>query len=365
MKDEAGKPSAVNQPISSTALQSPRSEFDFISNLRARTASGKHSITPGHSGLVCGIGDDAAVFRNATGKDTVISADLLVEDIDFRRSTTPPLLLGHKALAVSLSDVAAMGARPRWSVLSVGVPEDVFQSDFVDQLYEGLFGLAARYDVQLIGGDTSRTGEKIVIDSTLIGECDSGFAVNRSGAKPGDLIFVTGTLGGAAGGLRLIERGAHVADQKLTPSETDSLDHLLLRQLRPEPRVGWGLVLGHERLATAMIDISDGLSSDLSHLCEASGVGAYIEASRIPIDTDVADLCGRRALDPLQLALNGGEDFELLFTVRPELAVMLPRRVDGAEITRIGEIRELSHGVKISEGTRVWELQPGGYEHFR
>ena len=189
--------------------------------------------------------------------------------------------------------------------------------------------------------------------------------MNRSGAKPGDLVFVTGTLGGAAGGLRLIERGAHVENQKLTPSETDSLDHLLLRQLRPEPRVGWGLVLGHERLATAMIDISDGLSSDLSHLCEASGVGAYIEASRIPIDTDVADLCGRRALDPLQLALNGGEDFELLFTVRPELAVMLPRRVDGAEITRIGEIRELSHGVKISEGTRVWELQPGGYEHFR
>ncbi|HKE60646.1 MAG TPA: thiamine-phosphate kinase [Pyrinomonadaceae bacterium] len=363
MKDELGKPSAAKQTTLS-ALESPRGEFDFISKLRARTASVKHSITPGHSGLVCGIGDDAAVIRSANGKDTVVTADLLVEDIDFRRTTTPPLLLGHKALAVSLSDVAAMGARPRWSVLSVGVPEDIFQSDFVDQLYEGLLSLAARYDVQLIGGDTSRTSEKIVVDSTLIGECDSGFAVHRSGAKPGDLIFVTGTLGGAAGGLRLIERGAHVADQNLTPSETDSLDHLLLRQLRPEPRVGWGLVLGQERLTAALIDISDGLSSDLNHLCEASGVGAYLEASRIPIDTDVADLCGRRALDPLQLALNGGEDFELLFTVRPELAAKLPRKVDGVPITQIGEIKERSLGIKISEGTRVWELKPGGYEHF-
>jgi thiamine-monophosphate kinase len=139
---------------------------------------------------------------------------------------------------------------------------------------------------------------------------------------------------------------------------------VLLRQLRPEPRVGWGIVLGDERLATSMIDVSDGLSSDLNHLCTASGVGAAIESTLLPIDTRVVELCGRRALDPLQLALHGGEDFELLFTVRGENVARLPRRVDGVEITRIGEVTKEGDGVKISEGSRVWELNPGGWKHF-
>jgi len=137
-----------------------------------------------------------------------------------------------------------------------------------------------------------------------------------------------------------------------------------LRQLRPEPRVGWGIVLGEERLATAMIDLSDGLSSDLNHLCTASDVGALIDSALLPIDERVVELCGRRALDPLQLALHGGEDFELLFTVKPENVTRLPRRVDGVEIKRIGEITPTSDGVKISEGTRTWDLRPGGWKHF-
>jgi thiamine-monophosphate kinase len=218
--------------------------------------------------------------------------------------------------------------------------------------------------VQLIGGDTSRTEEKIVIDSILLGECATGRAVKRSGARPGDQIFVTGSLGAAAAGLRLVERGAHLAEQKLDDEDSQKLDHILLHQLRPEPRVGWGIVLGEEKLATAMIDISDGLSSDLNHLCSASGVGALIDSSLLPIDRQVVELCGRRALDPLQLALHGGEDFELLFTVRAGDVARLPRRVDGAQITRIGEIRSHDEGVKISEGARVWELNPGGWKHF-
>ena len=327
-----------------------RSEFDFINSLRQR--------------LGAAIGDDAAVFHSAAEKETLITTDLLIEDIDFRRTTAPPLLLGHKALAVSLSDIAAMGARPRWSLVSIGVPEDVWQTEFVDQFYDGLLSLARRYDVQLIGGDTSRTPEKIVVDSIVLGECRTAHAVKREGAKPGDQIFVTGSLGGAAAGLRLIERGAHLAEQSLADDDSQKIDHVLLRQLRPEPRVGWGIVLGEERLATSMIDISDGLSSDLNHLCEASGVGALIESSLLPIDTRVAELCGRRALDPLQLALHGGEDFELLFTVKPEDAVKLPRRVDGVEVTRIGQIERRSEGVKISEGSRTWELHPGGWKHF-
>lgn len=334
-----------------------RSEFDFINALRQRVASSSQSI-------VTGLGDDAAVFRSSPGKETVVSTDLLVENIDFRRTTTPPYLLGHKALAVSLSDLAAMGSRPLWALVSIGIPEDVWQTDFVDRFYDGWLDLANRYGVHLIGGDTSRTKEHIVIDSIAIGECAAGMAVKRTGASPGDQIFVTGSLGAAAAGLRLIERGAHLAEQNLGDEDSQKLDHVLLRQLRPEPRVGWGIVLPEERLATAMIDLSDGLSSDINHLCEASKVGALIDASLVPIDERVVELCGRRALDPLQLALHGGEDFELLFTVKPENVARLPRRVDGVEIKRIGEITRAGDGVKISEGTRIWDLKPGGWKHF-
>jgi len=332
-----------------------KDEFEFIRTLRERAST---------SSSVTGIGDDAAVFQPTAGKETVVTTDLLVEDIDFRRTTISPYLLGHKALAVSLSDIAAMGARPRWLLISIGVPSDIWQTDFIDRLYNGLFELANRYDVQLIGGDTSRTEEKIVIDSIVIGECFAGRAVKRSGAAPGDQIFVTGSLGGAAAGLRLVERGAHLAEQNFHDEDSQKLDHVLLRQLRPEPRVGWGIVLGDEKLATSMIDISDGLSSDLNHLCSASSVGALIDSSLLPIDSQVTELCGRRALDPLQLALHGGEDFELLFTIKPADVPLLPRRVDGASITRIGEIRTQDDGVKISERARIWDLNPGGWKHF-
>ena len=334
---------------------STKSEFDFIAALKQRVAaSGLKSES-----LIAALGDDAAVFRSSAGKETVISADLLVEDIDFRRTTTPPFLLGHKALAVSLSDIAAMGARPLWSLISIGVPEDVWQTEFVNHFYDGLLELANHYGVQLIGGDTSRTNESIVIDSVVVGECATGKAVMRSGATPGDQIFVTGSLGAAAAGLRLIERGAHLADE-----DSQKLDHVLIRQLRPEPRVGWGIVLGEERLATSMIDLSDGLSSDLNHLCEASGVGALNDSSLLPIHNRVVELCGRRALDPLQLALHGGEDFELLFTIKPADVARLPRRVDGVELKRIGEVSKASDGVRISEGPRIWDLKPGGWKHF-
>ena len=356
MKDEHEQPATPRHPQSSTS----KSEFDFIASLRQRVTSSSLKS----ESLIAGIGDDAAVFRSSAGKETVITADLLVEDIDFRRTTTPPYLLGHKSLAVSLSDIAAMGARPVWSLISIGMPEDVWQTEFVNHFYEGLLALANHYGVQLIGGDTSRTNETIVIDSVVAGECAAGSSVLRSGAKAGDQIFVTGSLGAAAAGLRLIERGAHLAEQNLGDDDSQKLDHVLIRQLRPEPRVGWGIVLGEERLATAMIDLSDGLSSDLNRLCAASEVGALIDSALLPIDNRVVELCGRRALDPLQLALHGGEDFELLFTVKPADVARLPRRVDGVEIKRIGEITNATDEIKISEGSRVWDLTPGGWKHF-
>lgn len=343
-----------------------RTEFDFIRAVRQRAAeqSSSSSLITNHLSLIQGIGDDAAVIKQQTGRETVITTDLLVEDIDFRRESAPPALLGHKALAVSLSDIAAMGARPRWALLSLGISAEIWESDFVDEFYKGFFSLADRYDVRLIGGDVSRISEKLVIDSIALGECAAERSVGRAGAKPGDLLFVTGSLGGAAAGLRLIERGARVGQEHADEPEWKLVQELLLRQLRPEPRVGWGLVLGEERLASAMIDISDGLSSDLHHLCSESKVGAVIEAAHFPVDAPVRDLCGRRALDPLLLALHGGEDFELLFTVHPENVSKLPVKVDGVSVTRIGEIKDLSEGVRISEGSRVWELPAAGWKHF-
>lgn len=334
-------------------------EFDLIKRIRAQAERRGEA-----SDLVRGIGDDAAVISQLGGRDTVVTTDLLVEDIDFRRDLIPPRLLGHKALAVSLSDIASMGARPRWALLSIGIPQDISQGDFFDQFFEGFFVLADRYDVRLVGGDLSRTRDRIVIDSIVLGECRQKGEVFRSGAQPGDLLFVTGSLGGAAGGLRLLERGARFTKADRDEPDSDSIQKLLLRQLSPEPRVGWGVVLGEERLATAMIDVSDGLSSDANHLCRESNVGALIDAARIPIDPIVAELCGRRALDPLMLALHGGEDFELLFSVDPKAVARLPRKVDGIPSTCIGEVKNVSEGIRIAEGSRVWNLESGGWDHF-
>lgn len=362
MKDEEQRRIGFTTPKRSAAS---RSEFDLIRSVRQQAIHHSHaSQSPTHTSLLQGIGDDGAVIKQQAGRETVITTDLLVEDVDFRRDSAPPDLLGHKALAVSLSDLAAMGARPRWSMLALGIPEDLWESEFVDQFYEGFFRLANRYDVRLIGGDVSRTSEKVVIDSIALGECSAEGSIHRSGAQPGDLIYVTGSLGAAAAGLRLIERGARIGQEHAGEPEWKLVQELILRQLCPEPRVGWGLVLGDERLASALIDISDGLSSDLHHLCAESKVGALVQASLLPVDEPVADLCGRRALDPLMLALHGGEDFELLFTVRPENVSKLPVKVDGVAVTCIGEIKEASHGVRIAEGSRVWDLEAQGWQHF-
>jgi thiamine-monophosphate kinase len=344
------------------------SEFDFIKRIRERAVpkeSAHSSLITQHASLLTGIGDDAAVLKQLAGRDTVITTDLLVEDIDFHRDSTPPPLLGHKALAVSLSDIAAMGARPRWALLSIGLPQDIWDSAFADQFYEGFFALADAYDVRLIGGDVSRTPEKIVIDSIVLGECANGSAVLRSGAQPGDQLFVTGTLGGSAAGLRLIERGARVDGENQGDADSAALKELLLHHLCPQPRVGWGLVLGEEQLASAMIDISDGLSSDIKHLCDESKTGALIDVARLPIDPLVTELCGRRALDPLLLALHGGEDFELLFTVHPDKIASLPKRVDGIAISRIGAITNESGRICVAEKDRVWDLEAKGFDHFK
>jgi thiamine-monophosphate kinase len=363
-------------------------EFEFIDRLRQQANSRKHSTR-----ILTGIGDDGAVISESGRRDLIVTTDLLAEGVDFRLNAAPARLIGHKALAVSLSDVAAMGARPLWSFLSFAMPRDLWESNFKDEFVAGYLALADQFGVTLSGGDVSESTTGIVIDSIVLGEVESGAAVKRSGARVGDQIYVTGNLGGAAAGLKLIGLGARVdegsevrgpgsandgegsvsvpgavatgsCDPSTTNSDDDAIQSLLFRQLRPHPRVGWGIVLGEQHLATSMIDISDGLSSDLHHLCRESHVGALIDANAIPLDHDVKTLCGRRALDPLALALHGGEDFELLFTVAEENISRLPKKVDGVQISRVGEITDRAESIQVRERDRLWDLQPQGFFHF-
>ena len=352
-----------------------RGEFDFIKRLRRqehkrlKSPAAHSSLHTHHSSLLFGIGDDAAVIRQRAGLETVVTADLLVEGVDFdlRRFPTDPRDLGHKALAVSLSDVAAMGARPRFCLLAVGLPETLWRGDFLRQFYAGARALARRHGVQIIGGDLSRTTERVVVDSVVLGEARRGRTVMRGGARPGDQLFVTGALGGAAAGLRLLENLAGVNRRRGAPPRLTAAERRLVRrQTRPDPRVEWGLWLGEHRLASAMIDLSDGLSSDLAHLCREGGVGARVEAERLPLDPSLARAAGSLpGADPLALALDGGEDFELLFAVRPRHVPKLPRELGGVGVTRVGEVTAARGRVSLFADGRARPLRPGGFEHFR
>jgi thiamine-monophosphate kinase len=355
-----------------------RSEFDFIARIRERALNFTRdanaqdsSLITHHSSLVHGIGDDAAVFRSGAGRDTVITADLLVEDVDFYRTISDPKALGHKALAVSLSDIAAMGARPRFALVTLGVPQTTWESHFLDDFYSGFLALAEKFGVALVGGDVSRSPDRIVIDSIVVGEVEREHAVLRSGARVGDQIFVTGALGGAAAGLRLLERSLTLSED-LTHDFPPEFDELAARQTKPTPRVEWGALLGESGLATAMIDVSDGLSSDLAHLCRESNVGALLDWSQIPVhpllspSSALADNSFTHAVvaDAHALALHGGEDFELLFTAHPRDLLKLPRELEGVPVTRVGEISEGADGIKLQRNHHLEDVHPAGFDHF-
>lgn len=314
-----------------------RSEFQFIQNIKAKFGLGH-------------VGDDCAVIPKDGKTDMVVTADMLVEGIDFRLDWTTPELLGRKALAVSLSDVAAMGAAPDWAMLSIGIPPGLWSDGFLDRFYTGWHELAREFEVEMIGGDTSRVPDQLVIDSIVGGSIPRGQAVLRSGASPGDSIYVTGTLGGAAAGLQLLQAG-----ERLETACSASAS-LLLKHLQPEPRLDAAAHLRSGSIATAMIDISDGLSSDIAHLCEASGVGARIFEEAIPMQKLESDLEGTA----LENALDGGEDFELLFTVNeknspPELL---------SHFHRIGEVTANSGTVELITNGESRILEAKGYRHF-
>ncbi len=317
-----------------------RSEFDFIQNIKKKYGLNK-------------VGDDCAVLPKDAKTDMVITADMLVEDIDFRLDWTTPELIGAKALAISLSDIAAMGAKPVFALISLGLPKAVWETDFNDKFYKGFLTVARHYNVEMIGGDLSRTPDKIVIDSTVIGNIAKGKAILRSGAKPGDSIYVTGELGGASAGLMLLESGCRYS------TSNDRKKQLITRQLRPIPQIKTGEQLSALGLATAMIDLSDGVSSDLLHICTMSGVGARIYCENLPYDRNLDELSFNSA-QQAGLALNGGEDFELLFTGDE-------KQISNANlpgITRIGEITANVGIIEVVDQKGVSFLQPKGFRHF-
>lgn len=322
-----------------------QSEFDFIRKIRQKSFS---------SPVKTGIGDDCAVVRKDARTDLVMTADLLVEDIDFRRSWMIPKFLGFKALAVSLSDVAAMGAAPVWAMLSIGIPPEIWRTDFVEKFYEGWFELAEKYHVQLVGGDVSKTPDKIVIDSIVAGEVLKNKAIRRSTARPGDLIFVTGELGGAAEGLKLLENG-----ERYSSNQKNKAQNLILRQLKPLPQLEMASLLSKHNLATAMIDLSDGLSGDLAHLCRESRVGAEILAEKIPLDKNLED-----TEENLQTALGGGEDFELLFTVDPQNEKSLTKKLKNFPVTKIGKTTSQTGQIFLIGSESKTILQSTSYRHF-
>lgn len=311
-------------------------EFEFIQNLKQKYGLRR-------------VGDDCAVLPKDGSTDQVVTADMLVENVDFRLGWTTPEALGHKALAVSLSDVAAMGAEPKWAMVSIAAPESLWKAGFVEKFYDGWFALAREYSVELVGGDVSGTPEGMVIDSIVGGEVPRGKAVLRSGARPGDSIYVSGSLGGAAGGLALLERGVDVSGNNAL---------IIEKQLKPRPQVELGKLLQQLQIATSLIDISDGLSSDLIHICEASGVGARIYGERLPVNDDLRAVFSVE--EAFLMALNGGEDFELIFTSR-EKNILLPENV---QITRIGEITANVGNIELIDGEKSTILVPKGYRHF-
>ena len=303
-------------------------------------------------GLRVGIGDDAAVMRPRKGGEWVLTTDAFLENVHFLRRLHPPEVVGYKALARATSDLAAMGARPRYFLLSLALPPSCTGKWF-DRFLEGMSRAARSFGLVLAGGDTTRN-PLAAINLTVIGEVAPGQTVLRSGARPGNLICVSGKLGEAELGLRLLKLGWGKRTWK----------RLLRKHFYPEPRLALGEWLAKNRKVTAMIDTSDGLSTDLAHLCEASGVGARVWANRIPkvaVPNDMRKL----GLDPLRLALDGGEDYELLFTVPRRTARRLPRVVRGVPVTIIGEITRERHILLMDDAGRTKALPAQGWDPFR
>jgi thiamine-monophosphate kinase len=304
-------------------------------------------------GVVRGIGDDAAVLAPSAGQVLLVTTDLLLEGVHFQLEFTDPYRLGRKALAVNLSDIAACGGTPTAFLVSLAIPPETEVAS-VQALYKGMMEQAQEFKVALVGGDTSRA-EKLFISVTMIGEAEENKVIYRSGARKGDLIFVTGTVGDAALGLQQLKQGKKEG-------------RLIQRHLTPVPRVKEGQAIAYQGLALSMIDISDGLVADLGHIAEQSNVGAEVRLSQLPLSEQYRKEIVSYSSDPYQLALSGGEDYELLFTSPPAKAQAVAKLAQklGTPITEIGEITDASQGVTIyGKDGKEYPIAQRGHDHFK
>jgi thiamine-monophosphate kinase len=355
-------------------------EHGLISRITARLA------TP--SWVIVGPGDDAAVIRPERGALDVLTTDAQVEDVHFDRRFVPPDAIGHRALAVNISDLAAMGAAPRAALLSLVLPDEL-EVAVVDAVVDGFIALAGRHRIAVIGGNITRSPRlgsgqapgPLMIDVTAIGSVKPRRILTRAGARPGDEVFVTGSIGGAAVGLQSLRARAggpegpplRSVDVETSATATNAEADLQVRlteneqrYLRPEPRVRAGLLLGRNRAASACIDLSDGLADGLRQIAGASGVGITVEEAAIPLADGVAEFYCNLGSDAVCAALAGGDDYELLFTARPAWRGRLRavrRQAGDLPITKIGVVtRDARLIVRSAAGDR--DL-PAGFEHFR
>ena len=311
----------------------PAKELELIERIR-------HAAARRGSKRGVGIGDDCAVLDIPRGHEVLVTTDFSLEGIHFRREWHPPDSVGHRCLARGLSDIAAMGGIPHAAFLSLALPADLPQH-WVDEFIRGFLKLARRYAVTLAGGDTAQSPDSVLADIIVVGSTPKGDAVLRSTACPGDIIYVSGALGASVATLEELRAG-----KKPRPASSR-------RHFYPDPRIALGRYLREHKLASAMIDTSDGLSTDLRHICDESRVGAAVEAAALPTP---------RGKDALQLALHGGEDYELLFTAPPKKKIRA--KIAGVPITRIGTItRDKQITLRTPDG-KSESLEPHGWQHF-
>ena len=309
-----------------------------------------------------GIGDDAAVIDNGN-LQTVVSTDMLVEGIHFDLMYSPLKHLGYKAIVVNLSDIYAMNAIPKQVTVSIAI-SNRFSVEALEEFYEGVALACSRYNVDLVGGDTTSSPKGLYISVTAIGQATKEQIAYRSGAQPGDILCVTGNLGAAYLGLQILEREKQIylSNPGVQP-DLEQQNYLIERQLKPEARKDMIAVFHKIGLTpTAMIDISDGLASEVFHICKESNVGAFVEESGVPIHPDAEMRAINFGIDPITCALSGGEDYELLFTINPsdiEKIKYLP------DIYMMGEITEKEDGIKLhTKGGNIHPLKAQGWRHF-
>jgi thiamine-monophosphate kinase len=340
-------------------------EFGLIDLIRRRAAHRS-------PGTILGIGDDAAVLAVPEGRRLLVTTDMLLEGVHFQRRWGHARELGRKALAVNVSDIAAMGGHPLYALLGLGIPPDGPTLDELEALFLGMEEEATTYGVTLVGGDTCGSQSGLVLAVTLMGAAPSGPVPLRSGARPGDGLWVTGMLGGSAAGLAALELGFGPGGQWpadlhrpawLGAEEDAAIRSAMSAHLTPTPRLGAGQALVGS--ATAMIDVSDGVASDVGHLCTESGVAARILASQIPIHPGALVMGRMTGRDPLDLALRGGEDYELLFTTATDPAPILAGVAPGLRVTRIGEMLAGESIPRLVSTSGGEEPLAGGFDHLR